>query len=129
MGVSVRPRVLNAGSGLTFFPFLVAEHFPGIQVLCCDDDSSLAEPYRHVHHCVAAGVSFKIAGLETLPYPDGSQDAIYCVSVLEHTTSYRAILNEFARILRPGGTLIVTFNDSIDRLLRCLAKTVMLYQR
>src|SRR5437762_501231 len=34
-------RVLDAGSGITFFPFLVAATFPNVRVACCDMDSEL----------------------------------------------------------------------------------------
>jgi len=37
-----------------------------------------------------------------------------CISVLEHTDNYRDILSEFARVLVPGGQLVLTFDVSLD---------------
>jgi len=49
-----------------------------------------------------------------LPYERDWFDAIYCISVLEHTSNYSEIIDEFRRILRPGGKLVITFDISLD---------------
>jgi SAM-dependent methyltransferase len=43
-----------------------------------------------------------------LTFRDASMDAIACQDVLEHVPDYRAALREFARILKPAGTLVLT---------------------
>jgi SAM-dependent methyltransferase len=43
-----------------------------------------------------------------IPQPDGSFDVILCSEVLEHVPSPTKALDEFARLLRPGGRLILT---------------------
>ena len=40
-------------------------------------------------------------------------DILCCMSVLEHTDNYAQIVNEFARVLKPGGRLVVV--DSLQR--------------
>ncbi len=37
-----------------------------------------------------------------------------CVSVLEHTGRYERIVDEFARVLKPGGRLVLTIDISPD---------------
>jgi SAM-dependent methyltransferase len=48
----------------------------------------------------------RIDGLHT-PFPDGSFDRIVIVDFLEHIHTDEAFAAELARILRPGGTLVV----------------------
>jgi len=43
-----------------------------------------------------------------IPVPDGSFDAVLCTEVLEHVPYPEKTIQEIARILRPGGTLILT---------------------
>lgn len=43
--------------------------------------------------------------LHTIPKPDGFFDAIICNAVLEHVANPGEIMNEFARVCRPGGAL------------------------
>jgi len=45
---------------------------------------------------------------ERLPFPDASFDTVLSVQVLEHTPQPAALVAEMARVLRPGGTLILT---------------------
>lgn len=58
----------------------------------------------------AAGVSVQCANLDGahLPYRDGTFDAVACLDVLEHVLDPRHLLREMARVLRPGGVLVLT---------------------
>lgn len=59
---------------------------------------------------------------EPLPVPDASFDHIISTDVIEHLENPRAIFREFSRLLRPGGTIIVTTpnQESIRSLLTLL---------
>jgi 2-polyprenyl-3-methyl-5-hydroxy-6-metoxy-1,4-benzoquinol methylase len=46
-------------------------------------------------------------------YPEESFDVIICTEVLEHITDFKGVLEEFKRILKPGGILIITFPNEI----------------
>jgi 2-polyprenyl-6-hydroxyphenyl methylase/3-demethylubiquinone-9 3-methyltransferase len=49
---------------------------------------------------------------EALPYPGAAFDAVVCVDVLEHVANLRQVMQEAARVLRPGGLF---FFDTINR--------------
>jgi SAM-dependent methyltransferase len=61
--------------------------------------------------CVAAhettGTAVTQAEASALPFRDGAVDLITLVNVLDHTTAARRALDEAARVLRPGGMLVV----------------------
>lgn len=49
-----------------------------------------------------------ICDIAAIPEPDSSFDAILCSEVLEHVPDPVIVLDEFARLLKPGGQLILT---------------------
>lgn len=52
--------------------------------------------------------SIRHEDVRALSMEPGSLDAIACFEVLEHVFEYRTALAEFARVLGPGGVLVVT---------------------
>lgn len=51
----------------------------------------------------------------TMPLADGSFDAALCIEVLEHAQDPQQLLAEIHRVLRPGGTLLLTVPWSARR--------------
>ncbi|MFN7752496.1 MAG: class I SAM-dependent methyltransferase [Pseudomonadota bacterium] len=49
-----------------------------------------------------------VSDITAIPAPDSSFDAVLCSEVLEHVPEPGRALDEFARLLRPGGVLILT---------------------
>lgn len=47
----------------------------------------------------------------TLPFAKASFDAVVCTASFEYLTEPRRIVAEIARVLKPGGTCIITFSD------------------
>jgi SAM-dependent methyltransferase len=54
------------------------------------------------------GGQFHVAGLDRLPLPDDSVDVVVCALALVHVPRLQPVLAEFARVLRPGGDLVVS---------------------
>jgi len=107
--------ILDAGSGVTFFPYYLTRQMPGSRVICCDGNTGYGRALARINRLLGSSdVDFANCMLQELPLPADSIDAIYCVSVLEHTDDYEAILAEFGRVLRPGGMLALTFDLSLD---------------
>jgi SAM-dependent methyltransferase len=64
----------------------------------------------------ARGVSARAGDLESpLPWPDASFDLVACVEGIEHVEAQAALLREAARVLRPGGALVVTTPNVLGR--------------
>lgn len=53
------------------------------------------------------GIHTQVGAAETLPYGDGSFDGLLIVTTLCFTTDPERSLQEFARVLRPGGVLVI----------------------
>jgi len=49
-----------------------------------------------------------VCDITTIPERDGAFDAILCSEVLEHVPNPTRALDEFARLIKPGGKLILT---------------------
>jgi SAM-dependent methyltransferase len=108
-------RILDAGSGVTYFPYYVVENVPRAEFICCDYDTSYAPMFEQINRDRGdSRVRFMQASLQRLPIDDQALDAICCISVLEHTDNYGEIVNEFARVLKPGGKFVLTFDLSLD---------------
>ena len=108
-------KVLDAGSGITFFPYLLLTSVKNAQIVCYDYDESLRSMFSLVNKNLKKSIQFTTGDIRSLPFKDNTFDVIYCVSVLEHTGEYETIIKEFHRVLKTGGILIVTFDVSIDR--------------
>lgn len=53
-------------------------------------------------------IDYGVDLLKRLPYDDASFDVVLLIEVIEHLENHRAALGELARILKPGGVLILT---------------------
>ncbi len=86
-------RVLDAGAGGLTYAFLLtprAEEYISIDV-------ERTHPSLDIQGDVAQ-----------LPFEDESIDTVFCAQVLEHVPQPWQVMREFARVLRPGGRLLLT---------------------
>jgi len=109
------PLALDFGSGVTFFPFAVARE--GFHVICVDNDPACEEGILRARDRVdhePGNVSFRLTDGTRLPVESGSIDVLYSISVLEHLPDPAAVVEEFARVLAPGGVLLLTFDIALE---------------
>jgi SAM-dependent methyltransferase len=107
---------VDVGSGNTFFPFSAARL--GYEVVCVDPDPLCCrdlEKAISVTDAAPGSVRCLQAGGDKIPLPSGAADAVYCISVLEHLPSHEATVREMARLLKPGGLLLLTIDVSADQ--------------
>jgi ubiquinone/menaquinone biosynthesis C-methylase UbiE len=53
-------------------------------------------------------IEFQIADSTRLPVPDGSVDALYALGLLDYVRDVRTTIGEFSRVLKSGGTCVIT---------------------
>jgi SAM-dependent methyltransferase len=108
-------RLLDAGSGVTYLPFFLCSRASHLSILCCDINAAYGQVVASIAHQLnMPQITFRRGALQRLPESDGAVDVLSCISVLEHTSDYAAIIDEFARVLSPGGLLVLTFDVSFD---------------
>ena len=94
-------RLLDAGSGGGHFSAGSCDR--GADVVSLDMGPSLLRQVAKL--CDTR----KVAGsVLALPFADASFDLVISTEVIEHTPDPLAALDELARVVRPGGTLLVT---------------------
>lgn len=106
--------LLDAGSGITFFPYFLTESLTNLAVTCCDSDPMLYHLFPVLNHHCGRNVEFQQCEIRATPFASGAFNLIYSLSVLEHTHDYPAIVAEFDRLLLPGGRLVLSFDISLD---------------
>lgn len=52
-------------------------------------------------------ISVRLASAESLPFPDGYFDGLICSDAFHHVRDQRAAAREIARVVRPGGGVIM----------------------
>jgi SAM-dependent methyltransferase len=68
----------------------------------------------------AACVRFVDGLAADLPMADGSVDVLWCERVLQHLPDPQAAIEEFARVLRPGGRAVLLDSDHASRVMSAL---------
>jgi ubiquinone/menaquinone biosynthesis C-methylase UbiE len=104
--------ILDAGSGITFFPYFLKNYYQNIDITAFDYDESYIPVFRELNETENSIIEFVNGRLDKMPFGNASFDIIYCISTLEHTENYGTILDEFHRVLKPNGKLILTFDVS-----------------
>ena len=82
-------------------------HQSGVEVHGVDISEVAVEAAR------ARGVNARVASLaDPLPYPDATFDVVICLEVLEHLVDPAVVAREIARVLRPGGSALLSVPNS-----------------
>lgn len=96
--------VADLGCGSGGFAALVAPHVR--QLVGVDDSAAMVQAARRRTRAFG-NVEIRRGRLEALPLDDGACDLATCILVLHHVAAPLDALREAARILAPGGRLVV----------------------
>jgi SAM-dependent methyltransferase len=95
-------RALDAGCGAGAFALAIAPHVG--EVVGIDGDAALLAAARER---APANAGFVEGDVTALPFPYGDFDIAGCLRVLHHVHRPGLVLSELARVLRPGGRLLL----------------------
>jgi 2-polyprenyl-6-hydroxyphenyl methylase/3-demethylubiquinone-9 3-methyltransferase len=84
----------------------------GAKVTGIDPADQAIEAAREHAKAQGHSITYDIGVGEALPYEGAAFDAVVCVDVLEHVQDLAMVLDEAARVLRPGGLFLF---DTINR--------------
>jgi len=110
LGLAQGSRGLDVGCGVGLFALWLAEAAgPGGSVIGIEPSAERPEAARAlVGHALPAGrLDFRQGDATALDFGDASFDWVWCGDVLHHVQETGRAIAEFARVLRPGGRLIV----------------------
>jgi len=109
-------RVLDLGCGAG--PVITELRGAGLECVGADYSGDMLEFARQR----LQSRSLDPAGLvrcdgRSTPFPDASFDVVVCLGVISYVEDYEAVLREIRRLLRPGGTVIISFRNRLNLLL------------
>ena len=126
LAVSVHPhprRIIDVGCGTGYLLRSLAERCPGADSLAgVDPAPSMVEVATREAH--DARISFTAGVAEHLPFPVGSVDLVVTTTSFDHWSDQAAGLRECARVLVPGGHLVL-----VDQFSRMLVPTLLVGRR
>ncbi len=106
----LRPEmvVADVGSGTGYVAAGIAALVKQVNVV--DNSAAMLEVAKK-NLSAFGNIQYFIADGADLPFPDGSLDAVFANMYLHHTLEPAAAIREMARVLRPGGRLVITDMD------------------
>lgn len=108
-----RGSVLDVGTGTG--RFAIPLHDAGHKVTGCDISPGMLE----VAADAAQGrdITWQVADVEKLPFPDNSFDTVVSLNVIIHLPQWQSCIREFQRVVKPGGRIIFDmFSGDITRM-------------
>jgi SAM-dependent methyltransferase len=113
-------RILNVGSG----PFLERPLLPSDrEYTACDIDPRAVDAVRELYGGAVAAV--RIDATAPLPFAEGSFDLVLSCDVIEHIPAADRWLADIVRVVRPGGSILITTPNYGWSTLALIERTVL----
>src|SRR2546421_491524 len=115
MARSAAPPPISPGMWRSLTPLQVHNRLPPTE--CQNRDVHIARARAAI---AGAGIGDRadvfVGVMQELPFPDGHFDFVWCRDVVEQVDEVAAAIRETARVLRPGGRMLVYTTFATDRL-------------
>ncbi len=106
-GVTAGRDVLDAGCGEGYGCRLLAELGDARRCVGIDVDEHTVAAARSRYGTLET-VEFEAGDVTSLPFDDASFDVVTCFETIEHVEAQQRAVAELARVLRPGGVLLIS---------------------
>jgi len=100
------PCVLDVGVGFGKSLLCLDEHFCPEKIIGLDIDPGVIDEARELANECHAKVEFKIGNAAKIELADESVDMVFCHQTFHHIVDQESAINEFYRVLKPGGLLL-----------------------
>jgi ubiquinone/menaquinone biosynthesis C-methylase UbiE len=98
--------ILDAGTGTGRFAIPLAER-AGNSVVALDFSNEMLRLNRKLSEAKGlCTIEYAQGDVEHLPFPDAHFDSVVSITVVRHFPQWKAILDEYVRVLKPGGTIV-----------------------
>ena len=104
-------NVLDVACGEGYGTALLARHAARVTGV---DLAAGAIDHARREYAALANVEFVCADCTLLPLPDSSIDVAVSFETIEHITGQEAFLGELARVLKPGGVLLLSSPNKLE---------------
>jgi SAM-dependent methyltransferase len=104
LGLPEQGRILDVGCGPGFVAARLLSRHPTLEITGIDSDPGMVQ--RALRHIEAVS-----GDARALPFPDAHFCGAYARLVLRHVPHADRVLREMARVVRPGGRVIVIDSD------------------
>ncbi len=112
-----KPKILDVGCSTGYITRYIASKFD-CEIIGIDLGDLVIEIAREeAHKSNLTNVTFQIANVESLPFPDNSFDIVYGEAITALVPNPIKVLNEYLRVLKPNGkiaTLDLFMNESLS---------------
>jgi SAM-dependent methyltransferase len=104
LDISHGETVLDVGCGYGGLAFILAQKRPDLRIIGVDiEDEVLEMATEAAAENNLANLEFRLGDATRLEFKDNQFDLVVCQTLLTHVSDAQEVVNEMARVLRPGG--------------------------
>ena len=100
-----RGEVLEVGAGAGWTSQQILETYPQVELTATDLDPRATKSFRHLQEKYGHRLKVQEADILELPFDRASFDVVIAVHVMHHLDDAPSAIQQFLRILRPGGMI------------------------